>query len=542
MKDLIYFLSVLRANKKVSHRLYDKLLKNDEIPRKVKSLVKKVWEKQQQQSGGDQITININDWIITTEKELGSGSFGSVYTFRVGETHIKDRAIKIFNDRISNKISDILYNINLLFSGEYKDNIDILTSFSEYDRHRTISDQKTIFGYFLKKCDGDLTKILNSKKEGNQSIVNTCIDNIMTLNNLGIINGDIKRSNILYQTNTGSITIYIHDFDDVYICNVSDLLKPIEGYREIHDKKNVPMVTPLYMHPIYYMFRMGVLKLDNSDIIKDNTIKIGGIKRNSPNTRTDYVFEGQMSIILQNLSFNKMNYFPKGTTAEKLFEQINEIRENICKRLLSTNLTNDDELQQLTELANKIRSELTESESTMSGGGGENTNQSSMSCASSNGSYDIFDNVFKIYFDIHQYYLLYLSKLTTDQATLHIQYSDVFSFAADIIVNLDDSYVKQYLYDYFNFNLTSMKFLSNINQSMKKLKVSSAGSSCKKTNNMNNMPQTKASKQRGGVEEGEEYNPDKKVELRIYNPEHLQELCKAAQAAQAKKQNAPKTK
>ena len=273
MDDLKKFLKLFKGGQSIPDGLYVALVQNEDIPKRIKTVIKRA----RKMIGG---TPCIE---ATTGTLIGSGSFGSVYAV----SGSADTYVKVFNNNSKIKVDELLKNIQDIYNNLVS--VVGVTTFAVYKEcligniKLTQPPNTTIQGYFLKKCDGTLTKyfsyfmnLINTfaatyPGPDNQPVLNEacefvleyissamdiCYNKVYYINMMGVIMGDVKNDNILYTerivNNETKFDFFLHDFDGACIYP----LLPIEK-----------MCTPMTSHPLFMKYCIGAFPMPQTTAI-----------------------------------------------------------------------------------------------------------------------------------------------------------------------------------------------------------------------------------------------------------------------------------
>lgn len=142
------------------------------------------------------------------------------------------------------------------------------TTFNEKEAPTTKCDAKPFdVSYVVVRCEGDLNHYIKHIGPLPEYIIREIGNSLLELNRLGVIHGDIKFQNIMYKREEKELHFRLHDFDGVFLMDLSksDNISPIYNYY-IDD----PMITIMFVSPIYYLYRSLIKKnLDNQQLIFD---------------------------------------------------------------------------------------------------------------------------------------------------------------------------------------------------------------------------------------------------------------------------------
>ena len=429
------FLNLLENNKKISTKLFKNIVNSEDIPKSIKKKVKKAYIKT-----GGVLPENEKDLPYYTCK-LGHiikncGGMGCVYGYYPDCSSKKecksvcpsniDTVVKMMKGNI---VSDIRFSIEKFiricdenfgdfFIKNYTSFKKTRTEFNRDDIYSHMDMENNFFCYFLKLCDGDVNKLLFEDEIHQEIYIKTMFDNILTINGLGFIHGDIKFDNLLYKI-TRNLTdkntnIYIHDFDSVfYFEEKNDILEPF------------PMFTPYCACPIYIFYRQ---------FIKIKNRKGDGLQ--------DFMY------YLINNNFSMFLLFINGVIgtnvgSDIIFKYLCEKRDNVCGHIINIFLRKkideayesenikDEEMDEI----NKIIKDLKEK------------------TISSNKHFNYLAYI----------YLIYLLYGDVGIKAL-IQYSDIFSLSMELLYNYfrtkNPLFFKlgyHYLTEYFYFPIQSKK-------------------------------------------------------------------------------------
>ncbi len=253
IKNIEEFMNLLKTQEKISNSLYLSLKNDITLPIDLWKKINKAYKINQiiNQKGGSQIVLN----------KFACGGGGCVYTIKNNGILINDVLLKLFHNQVLNQKHMI-------------DNIDMVLKFIENHGNYFIEHGSTFrkfkidaldtesietytiygpFGYFVKKCDGDLEK-LDFTEIPLKSMMDNISHTLLFMNKLGIIHGDIKFPNIMQNNIDGNIKTYIHDFDDLYFLNFMNIL-PRKDFFILP-----PTFSPMYVSPLYLLYRNSIKK------------------------------------------------------------------------------------------------------------------------------------------------------------------------------------------------------------------------------------------------------------------------------------------
>jgi len=260
-------LVVIKKRQKISDAFYEKLMNDQEIPKKMKKLVKEY--RLLVQSGGINNECSADIYALTTP--IGeSGAYGANFLFKKNQTEVTDpdRVLKIYayNDDNKSKTDAIIANINYFLNNatqDVKNNTSVVQN-GHYDcvskeciqntTSETLTDEH--IGLFFKKYDGDLDNLLNSSSDTKLYDVLRIIEqfNNNANNAIRFVHGDMKYNNMLYNDSE----IVIHDIDGFLAYNneTCSLLNTIA--------KSEHIFTPEFTHPLFYPYIIAASASDTN--------------------------------------------------------------------------------------------------------------------------------------------------------------------------------------------------------------------------------------------------------------------------------------
>lgn len=303
------FLSILHRGQRVSACFLNSLLEDKYIPNKLKKQLKQAAV---MQKGGTIETLNT--------KIFKCGGGGCVYELHnISGEIVEDILLKLFKQSIAEETrQDMLSNIKLLI-GNFEEFVNSYTSFAVYNNDHKIYSKDGHYGYFVKKCQGDLDNldINNSYTTQVNCVIDVLKSYIQNMNNLGIVHGDIKFPNILYKENSNNTCtlhdFYLHDFDDVAIYNPGTLL-PIENL-----KFSLGAFSPVFVCPFYLFFKNTLVQqIGSTNVWNTSTNVWDTLKTNIGTLRL-------IDNMLNTLSTNKT-----------VFTNVKAVRDEVCKIWLTT--------------------------------------------------------------------------------------------------------------------------------------------------------------------------------------------------------------
>jgi len=277
------FLFNINNGKPISKKFYNKIINSEDIPQNIKIKIKKAYIKY----GGSPEDLTKLPYYACNLSHIkkNCGTFGCVYGFYPDcqKTKISCPGIcpqninTIFKIIRGSVINDIRLSvekfIKLCITLDIGESfLNGMTSFKKVLNRYTLFRKDDYYCYFLKLCEGDVNKLLKdglaSEKNSDETIVNfiqSIVKNILIMNDLCFIHGDIKFDNILYKRSDKYISnqeveFYIHDFDSVVYF---DKLKNIEN------NEPFPMFTPYCACPIYVYYRHYIKSKKNDGNLLD---------------------------------------------------------------------------------------------------------------------------------------------------------------------------------------------------------------------------------------------------------------------------------
>lgn len=307
-----------RNNIKKFNDLYASFKIDNTIPKNLFKKITKVYNlidsiKNNSQKGGSTLTL----------QKLACGGGGCVYFIKQNGVTINGILLKLFHEQVPNQ-KIMIDNIDMALkfienqeNGRYfiehgstfkKFNID--SSSLQNIESYTIYEP---YGYFVKKCDGDLEKL-----DFTMIPIKSTIDNIsqtlLFMNKLGVIHGDIKFPNIMQSRIDDDIKSYIHDFDDLFFINIPNI-RPRQNFTILP-----PTFSPMYVSPIYLLYRNSLKKNKAEDF--DN------------NLVSSYMLTGIMGGIIP-------------PQIKNCYDNIVKIRNDVCGFIIQLELYNFKNIQKL---------------------------------------------------------------------------------------------------------------------------------------------------------------------------------------------------
>lgn len=253
------FLSIQKQNKKVSPAFFEKLMQDDSLSQSDKKRIKKYYHKNQKggtpfakgvnfgDMTGPQISSGVSSPILQTVQSkkcnsgyndskifLGQGAHGCLYMDNTNTYVYKYFDDKFMYNRIKLNIQNILQLLSTFdIDGKTLKNF---TCFSNIEDKDIFNDNKMY--YKMNKCE-----IVNCDTE-----VNKCEDLITKFSSRGFVHGDIKLDNIM--SLDGELVLV--DIDDMSFFQ-------LERGKIISTNSNEPLMTPLFVNPIYLAVRYLLL-------------------------------------------------------------------------------------------------------------------------------------------------------------------------------------------------------------------------------------------------------------------------------------------